>query len=52
MMYLWDELDDLLRAIRYLLHKAWHEFRDSVASSPGQADATDVGPAVVAAPPP
>lgn len=51
-MYLWDELDDLVSATRYLLRKAWHEFRDSAASSPAQSDATDVGPAVPAAPPP
>ena len=37
-MYLWDELDDLVWAVRHVLRKAWHGLRDrdprAAAASP------------------
>jgi hypothetical protein len=36
--YLWDEIDDLLRAARHLLHSAWHVFLDRAPFSAGDAD--------------
>lgn len=36
--YLWDEIDDILWAVRHLLHSAWHVFLDRAPFGGGDAD--------------
>jgi len=36
--YLWDELDDLLRAARHLIRKDWHAFIDRLPRRDRRAD--------------
>jgi hypothetical protein len=38
-MYLWDELDDLVWAVRHVLRKAWHGLRDREPRVPEPAPA-------------